>query len=419
MGKITNKYKDIQVGDKYGKWTIIEKTIKYHKRSFWKCQCECGTIKEVDETTLKNGKSKGCQKCATRSVYKVSFSTWCVNNNRQDLLDRWDYELNTCKPTEIGLGNEKSFYFKCPNGIHPSKIMQIVSIVNNRVKTICIQCNSFAQYLINLYGETALVDYWDFEKNTVNPWEIPHSWNKKVWLKCVEKDYHENYEISCNAFCSGHRCSYCSHQKIHPLDSLGALYPEILEIWSDKNKKSPYEYSAGTAQKAWFKCKNNTDHDDYYIQIKSAVSHKFRCPQCTQERSESILQEKVRTYITEEYLNYKLNHEYNCTIIPQNPKMKNKNGRLPFDNEIEDLKLIIEVHGGQHYSCQPYSSIWNKKKNTPEQALHYQRLKDRYKKYISYLKGYSYLEIPYWTDNKDESYKQLIDNKIAEILNNQ
>ena len=32
--------------------------------------------------------------------------------------------------------------------------------------------------------------------------------------------------------------------------------------------------------------------------------------------------------------------------------------------------------------------------------------------------GYSYLIIPYWTEN-DGTYKNLIDNKIQEVLNNQ
>ena len=29
---------------------------------------------------------------------KKSFYDWCVENNREDILDRWDYELNDCSP---------------------------------------------------------------------------------------------------------------------------------------------------------------------------------------------------------------------------------------------------------------------------------------------------------------------------------
>ena len=33
-----------------------------------------------------------------KSKNKKSFYDWCIENNRQDVLDRWDYELNDCSP---------------------------------------------------------------------------------------------------------------------------------------------------------------------------------------------------------------------------------------------------------------------------------------------------------------------------------
>lgn len=30
-----------------------------------------------------------------------SFKQWCLDNNRQDLLLRWDYELNEKAPSEV------------------------------------------------------------------------------------------------------------------------------------------------------------------------------------------------------------------------------------------------------------------------------------------------------------------------------
>ena len=43
--------------------------------------------------------------------------------------------------------------------------------------------------------------------------------NKKVWIKCQEKDYHVPYLISCDNFIDGCRCPYCAGMKIHPKDS--------------------------------------------------------------------------------------------------------------------------------------------------------------------------------------------------------
>ena len=33
---------------------------------------------------------------------------------------------------------------------------------------------------------------WNFEKNIVNPYEIFKGCGKKVWLYCLEKDYHND-----------------------------------------------------------------------------------------------------------------------------------------------------------------------------------------------------------------------------------
>ena len=89
---------------------------------------------------------------------------------------------------------------------------------------------------------------------------------------------------------------------------------------------------------------------------------------------------------------------------------------MPFDNELVELKLIIEVHGQQHYEITGFTKLTAEHYGTTEdEELEYQKWKDKYKKDCALDNGYSYLEIPYWTE-KDESYKTLIDNKISEIL---
>lgn len=429
-----------------------------------------------------------------KNKLKKSFYDWCLENNRQDMLNSWDTELNKSYPSEISYGTRKEYYFKCPRGIHKSELRNINTLTTNNRQLKCNECNSFAQYNIDNICEDFLEKYWDYEKNTINPWKVGHSSEIKIWIKCQEKDYHESYKVrcdnfslnihrcpycsgkqvnlkdsfaqwgidnvcsdflekywsnmntinpwqiskssskkvlikcqekdyhddytlSCFSFFNGDRCPYCSNHKTHFLDSLGTIFPEVILLWSDKNKKSPYEYAPMSNQKVWWKCPNNK-HEDYFRTINTSIVSDFRCPSCTRERNESFLQEKVRLYITEQ-LKYKTNHERNCTIVPQNPKVKNRHGELPFDNEIINLKLIIEVNGGQHYDICAYTKIWKSKTLTPEEQLYKRKLYDRYKRYIAYLYGYYYLEIPYWLDDKKESWKKLIDAKISEIFNKQ
>lgn len=51
------KIKEIKIGDKFGEWTVIDKA---KKPSYSLCRCSCGVIKEVNNSTLRLGKSKSC-----------------------------------------------------------------------------------------------------------------------------------------------------------------------------------------------------------------------------------------------------------------------------------------------------------------------------------------------------------------------
>jgi len=155
----------------------VKEDGKYYCR---KCIKKVSTGKKLHEFKLKNGNS---------------FEQWCIENSRQDVLDRWDYDLNDCKPSEITYGDNKKYYFKCPRGLHHSELKNIGSFTYyNRDGIIrCNTCNSFAQYLINLYGDNAINKYWS-NKNELNPWEISRSSKLvEIWINCQEKKYHGDY----------------------------------------------------------------------------------------------------------------------------------------------------------------------------------------------------------------------------------
>jgi len=384
--------------------------------------CHNPVIKQIQYRSYINQYNKlggyYCKACATRlfateKAYKTklnnskSFYKWCIENDRGDLLNRWDYDLNNCDPNEITFSSQKIIYLKCSQNKYESEKYKISNITSNNIKAICKKCNSLGEYLINTYGENALSAYWDYNKNKNDPFDISKSSKTIVWIKCQKKDYHGSYKITCNKiYDKDLNCPLCSNKsgKVHLLDSLGTLYPEILNIWADTNEKSPYEYTPKSNKSVWWKCADRK-HKDYYRNINNSNKYNFQCPECVRERNESFLQEKVRKYCNN--LGYKVLHEHNCNIVPINPKT---NYPLPFDNEVVELKLIIEVHGSQHY-YKPTGTHFSK-----DFDLHKQKLYDRYKRIYAKFRGYYYLEIPFWTNNEKDSWKKLIDKKINEIL---
>ena len=50
-------------GKHFGKWTVIAPSEKPH---YYTCQCECGVVKDVYDSSLRLGKSRSCLSCANR-----------------------------------------------------------------------------------------------------------------------------------------------------------------------------------------------------------------------------------------------------------------------------------------------------------------------------------------------------------------
>ena len=210
---------------------------------------------------------------------KQTFYDWCVENNRQDILDLWDYELNAKTPKEIGSHTNKKCWFKCPRGLHKSELQTIACFYQTPTMQIyCSTCNSIAQYLIDTYGERGFRDRWS-DKNIVDPWTINKSSKDKVWINCMDDARHTYDQYVFNIY-KGVGCPYCSGRRVLPEDSVGALYPDILKIWSDKNKKSPYEYTPSSSIKVWVKCLNGK-HKDYLRAVKEIVKGKCGCSKCS------------------------------------------------------------------------------------------------------------------------------------------
>lgn len=63
---------NINPGDQYGHWTVVEEVNKNNKR-YWQCKCICGNEKVVIQSALVSGKSKSCGcKKESRSVVDLT-----------------------------------------------------------------------------------------------------------------------------------------------------------------------------------------------------------------------------------------------------------------------------------------------------------------------------------------------------------
>lgn len=204
----------------------------------------------------------------------------------------------------------------------------------NRCSKCCRTYESSFAYHIEVELGESLEKYWDFEKNTVNPYHIYKNYIGKVWIKCQEKDYHGSYEISCNKFISRRRCPYCVSKKIHPLDSFGYHNFDKVMSWHTDNDISPFKVSRASNKKYKFKCE--TCSHEWSASIYSVNELHTWCPNCSLSKGEKSISEWLTMNKVNCLKQYRLN---NC-------KFKKP---LPFDFYLPDYNTCIEYDGRQHF----------------------------------------------------------------------
>ena len=268
---------------------------------------------------------------------------------------------------------------------------------------------SFAQWCIDNLGENFLEKYWDYDLNIVDPRKISYCSGKHIWIKCQEKDYHGSYNLSCKEFANGNRCAYCCNfqGKVHVLDSLGTLRPEVFYIWSDKNNsKTPYDYAPNSTEPIYWKCPEGI-HEDYLKDIHRSNTNDFRCPECSKELFKgknnpnwkggiSSLRSYFLTSIAKWKKDSMINCDYKCVVTGEKfhhvhhlhgfdliMKETINETKLPIYDEInkysdEELKELSDKCLELHYKyplgvClsekihKLFHSIYGAGRNTPEQ----------------------------------------------------
>ena len=153
-------------------------------------------------------------RCKTRLKNGKSFEQWCVENNRQDVLDRWDYELNGCSPKDISYSTHIKYWFKCNKHVkHKSELKNINNLTGGQEGSIeCSQCNSIGQYIIDNYGEEFLWEIWS-DKNEISPFEVSCGSEQNFLWNCPDSK-HEPFQRDCkNSKKYNFRCPKCVEER--------------------------------------------------------------------------------------------------------------------------------------------------------------------------------------------------------------
>lgn len=351
-----------------------------------------------------------------RSRRTFNFKQWCEYHNRTEWLEYWDYDVNANNPEDCPTRGGVDGWFLSPDRKYNFQIM-IDTITHNKSKYADIFSGSFLYSLQNKFPDS-WESVWS-KNNTLSPANIKcKTGNCKIKLVCSK--HGEYITTPKQADMANFNCPQCGAEKraisIHkydkdrktgmskhiPNENLVAALPQVEYFWSDLNQYPPEDYSANSNVFAFFKCDEGR-HEDYRRKICEATMSNFACPKCNRERTWSRLQRKVYEYISSKYED--IRNERECTFLAKNPLTGYP---MPYDNEIVELGLIIEVQGMQHYRDYVRPNEMNVNGGNTR------AFRDKEKREQAISHGYSYLEIPFYAEYKNK-WKEMIDSAIDVI----
>ena len=151
------------------------------KKVWW--ICEKGHEWQATIANRKNGNN--CPYCRGKKILQGynDLKTWCINNDRYDLINEFDYEKNNFKITDITYGSGKKVWWICKKG----HSYQTYLTHRTKMNTSCPYCSN--QKILTCYNDLETLfplisKEWDFQKNTKTPNEIGAKTQKKYWWIC-------------------------------------------------------------------------------------------------------------------------------------------------------------------------------------------------------------------------------------------
>lgn len=87
-----------EIGNRYGKLTVIEYAYTKNNRAYWKCKCDCGNYLIVQAPHLRTGNTQSCGKCTRLSVGEEKICRYLIENNI--CYDR-EVTFSTCRDIQM------------------------------------------------------------------------------------------------------------------------------------------------------------------------------------------------------------------------------------------------------------------------------------------------------------------------------
>ena len=185
----------MKVGDKIGKILLLEKIGRgYHKDAMWKCKCECGNIFYRYTSSVKKGKSCGCDKYEDIAGKKFGRLTVIkkvgVDKNQQSkwlckcdcgneiVVNRGNLSINKIRTYSCGCWKKEKI---TKHNKHKSKIYLAYIAMKQR-------CYNKDNKSYKYYGERGIkiCDEWLNDFMNFYNWSISNGWEEHLSIDRID-----------------------------------------------------------------------------------------------------------------------------------------------------------------------------------------------------------------------------------------
>lgn len=169
------------------------------EKVWWICKEGHSWFAAISSRSVGNG----CPVCSGRKIL-IGYNDLATVNPK--LADEWDYEMNDFPPTQVTARSNRDVWWKCKHG-HSWQANP-----DNRTRgDDCPVCSGHTVLpgFNDLESQNpALVDEWDFDKNTILPSQVTPFSGEHVWWKCKAKGHSWKTAVATRS--SGRNCPRCA-----------------------------------------------------------------------------------------------------------------------------------------------------------------------------------------------------------------
>lgn len=331
------------------------------KNSHKRCFFNCDICKHLIKNTLNNvNRGTWCKYCDHKELCTDNLCTFCFNNSfaSHEKALMWS-KRNICKPRDVFKNSNKKYFFICDCGHEfktcPNHFTRRELCGFCASKRLCTD-NSCTLCYYKSFASHEKAKYWSRD-NKMDPRFVFIGTRDLYKFDCECGHMFITSPNNISSICAW--CPFCSYPPKELCANLNCIQcyeksfasHEKSKYWSLRNKISPRFIFKFTTNKYLFICE---DCNNEYEGTINHISNGSWCG-CLINKTER----KLYNFLLTRYANIKYQKSFDWC-------KSEKNRYLPFDFCIEDLKLIIELDGEQHFS---QVSNWRSPKITQQNDI--------------------------------------------------